>query len=120
MINPRMGLRFKMSWRFARVLVTMSAHSTQKELSGKAKLHLPLNAWNYSVTILATLAIFNEFNSEAAPLDPYVDTGIALVQHLPVEGHDNVREKRLDYRIRHSRLFTPNCGSCRVKLDHDA
>jgi len=79
---------------------------------------LPLNAWNYRVTILATLAIFN--NSEAAPLDPYADTGIALVQHLPVEGHDNVRAERLDYRIRHSRLFTLDGESCRVKLDHDA
>jgi len=98
--------------------VTLSAHSTRKVLSGKEKFHLPLNAWNYRVTILATLAIFND--SEAAPLDPYADTGIALVQHLPVEGHDNVRAERLDYRIRHSRLFTLDGESCRVKLDHDA
>lgn len=48
-----------------------------------------------------TLAIFND--SEAALLEPCTDTGIAaFVQHLPVEGHDNVRKKRLNYRIRHS------------------
>jgi len=66
----------------------------------------------------STLAIFND--SKAASLDLYAVTDIALIQHLPVEGHDNVHEERLDYHIRHSRLFTPDCESCRVKLDHDA
>lgn len=95
----------------------MSAHFTRAFWEGEITFALEcveLSCYHSR----ATLATFND--SEAVPLDPHADTGIALVQHLPVEGHDNVREKRPDYRIRHSRLFTPDCGSCRVKLDHDA